>query len=103
MKKLFLIPLVFLGLLLSACSSISSGYVTSKEYHASYTYMTMQCSYYNSKGLCQSWIYLQHVMPEEWVLNLKDGDKTGWANVDPSTYEKYEVGDYFGRPISSPD
>ena len=96
MKKALALPVLILAFVLSACSSISTGYVTSKEHHESYTYMTMQCSYFNSKGICQSWIYLQHVMPEEWVLKLKDGDKTGWVDVNQSTYDKYEVGERFG-------
>lgn len=103
MKKILGITSLLGVLLLAACSSISAGYITSKEHHDSYMYMTMSCAAYSSKGICTSWIQIWHTMPERWVLNLQDNGKDGWVDVDPSTYDKYEVGDYFGRPVSAPD
>lgn len=82
-------------LLLSGCSSISSGYVTKKAHEPAYTYSQMICSGYSSKGYCTIWVPIIHNVPDHWRLDLKNGDKTGWVYVSPQTFNDIKVGDVY--------
>ena len=96
MKKTILatVTLVLTGLALTGCSAIHSGVVTQKEYRAPYTYTSMYCASYNSKGGCSMYLPMTHYVPAEYILDIKQGKDTGWINTDPDTYAKTKVGDY---------
>jgi len=38
---------------------------------------------------------VDHYSPEKYRLKIQDGDNVGWVEVDESTYEDAEVGDYY--------
>lgn len=83
-------------MLLAGCSPISSGTIESKDSGGDYYYTTMQCSYYNAKGLCQIWIPVQNYAPPWWSFNLvnRKGDK-GWVYVTEDTWNNYSVGQFY--------
>lgn len=90
--------IVTIALLLVGCSSISSGYITAKKYSPPSSYITQQCSYYNSKGVCTIWVPVTHHVDETFKFDLRNDNKdTGWIYVTESEYEKYQVGDYYGE------
>lgn len=86
------------ALALAACSSISSGFITEKHYEPASSYTTMYCASYNSKGGCVFYAPMTHQVPEHWVFELRNGDDTGSVDVDPNTYESYDVGDAYSSP-----
>lgn len=81
-------------LLLAGCSSISSGYVTKKEYEPAYTYSTMQCVAFNKYG-CSAYMPMIHYVPEHFRFDLKNKDKTGWVYVSHETFDAVNVGDVY--------
>lgn len=94
-KKLAVI--VATALLLVGCSSISSGYITAKNYEPAYSYMTQQCAAYNAKGVCTVWMPVTHYVDEKFRFDLRNDNKdTGWVYVSRTTYDQYQVGDYYG-------
>lgn len=105
--------LSFVGMLLAlavlvACSAISEGTVTSKDYDPAWTQTVydQRCISRNSNGVCSGYIstprYIFH--PERFTLNLSgEEDKTGWVSVSESEYEQYEVGDYYPRGSEKTD
>jgi len=94
-----LIALVALVFVLAACSSPpTSGTVEAKRYEASYTYYIPTCIAYTTiSGIMSCSIYMPFPMtePEHWQLQLhnQESDKTGWRDVDPTTYRQYQTGD----------
>jgi hypothetical protein len=98
-----------LAVSLTACSSIDEGYITAKDHREGYysTWYSSQCTSYDSKGLCRSYVQIPHQQwnPPTWTFSLVEerkgigeGDrKTGWVNINEDTYGKYEVGDYYPR------
>lgn len=77
---------------LTACSAIDSGIVTDKHAKPGYMYTTTSCRTVNKTTTCtQSPVW----MPPSWTLDLRDGEKTGWARVSESTYAQYEVGEVY--------
>lgn len=38
---------------------------------------------------------VEHYEPERYRLQIRDGDDTGWVEVDEATYEDASVGDYY--------
>lgn len=95
---------IVVGVTLAACSAISAGYVTEKEYSPAYTYPVTYCSMYSSKGSCMVWMTRQEYVPEKFTLRLVESNdlldrdaKTGWVNVSEGTYDSYEVGDWYPR------
>ena len=85
--------LLLLGL--TACSSIGSGYITNKEIHPAYTWIQYVCSSYNSKGFCQVQTPIFHNEPERYSFDIKEGEDEGWVYVGYSTFQSYNVGDYY--------
>jgi uncharacterized protein YceK len=81
-------------LLLAGCSSISSGYVTKKEYEPYNTYSTMLCAAFKKYGF-SVYIPMLHYVPEHWRLDLKNHDQTGWVYVDEQTFNAVQVGDVY--------
>jgi len=96
MKKLFALPFVLI-LLLTGCSSIDQGYITSKDYSPSYMYYRQTCVSYNENGGCRQYIQQPIYVPENFRFNLEQGEKTGWVNVPEHEYSSYEVGDYYNQ------
>jgi hypothetical protein len=108
----FLVPL---ALMLSACSSVTSGEITDKNYTEAYqteepvteqvcekekrttgTGKNKKTSYVNEceeeeTGEMET---VDHPATYEFVLTDKD-DKTGEVDVDEETYNSYEVGDFY--------
>lgn len=75
---------------LSGCDSeVDSGMVVGKHHDSAYS--TLYCASYNPKGGCVVWAPQYH--PERWYLNLRSGDKTGYADVDQITFNRYNPGD----------
>lgn len=79
---------------LTACSSISSGTITSKRYEPGYYYTTEVCTSYGKYG-CQMYVPMQEYQPAEYRLNLEQAGKTGWVDVDQSTYDRARVGSLY--------
>lgn len=68
-------------LLLAGCDDgITSGMITRKIHHAPHMY----CAAYSKYG-CSVWAWTQ----DEWVFELKDGDKTGSVEVNRSTFDHF--------------
>lgn len=95
MKRLSAVGLIALALLLSACSSISSGIITDKVSEPGHYWTTQQCVSYNAKGVCTVWMPQTHYDDPDWRFDIRDGDKSGWVYVSEDTFNRYEVGDYF--------
>ena len=94
MKKFVAIAIFIL--MLSGCSSISSGYITKKTYEPSYTYSVMVCSVY-IKSQCAAYTPIIETEPEHWKFDLKNGDKIGWVYVDKDVYDDMNVGDVYNK------
>lgn len=89
--------IVAMAFLLVGCSPISAGTITNKVYEPAYSYMTQQCSYYNSKGVCTVWVPIQHHVSEKFKFDLEnDNGDTGWVYVHQTEYDRYQIGDYYG-------
>jgi len=99
MRRSVAVLVLAVALVLTACSSIHSGYVTRKEYHPAYTTSTTTNTCYSrdSKGICTFSMPSTTVnhFPERYTLSLQLDDKTGWVDVSPGEYESYEIGDYY--------
>lgn len=93
MKRLVLL----VALLLAGCSDPpESGVVTSKEYHAAYTWVQMMCSAFDPKtGVCTVWMPITHYVPERWALCLRAGDDEGCRDVEKRTWDEFQVGEYY--------
>lgn len=50
------------------------------------------CSSYDTKVSCSVWMQLPIEQPECWRLDLIDGDDTGSACVDETTWNTVRVG-----------
>jgi uncharacterized protein YceK len=90
----FIAILFALVFLLAACSPISSGEITAKGHSDAYYYTTMQCASFGKYG-CTSWIPIMHYMPEQFSFSLVLGDEEGYVYVTESTWNEYEVGDFY--------
>jgi len=84
------------ALVLTGCSSISSGTVTGKEYSPAYTTTSLQCYSFGKAG-CTMWMPVVHYWPATYQLDLRNGSKTGWVDVDARTYAQERVGDRYGE------
>jgi len=96
MMKRFAFLLLGITLLLVGCSSISSGYITSKKYTPGWDNLVQYCMYYKSNGSCGMYGWRTDHYPERFTFDIAQGDKTGWVDVPESEYSKYKVGDYYG-------
>lgn len=99
-------------LLLTACSHVTSGTVIDKRHEDQRIYYedmpryqavpNMRC---DAKGYCTTtytsqlvgWDAQQRIDDEDWVLVLQDGDDRGEVEVDRETYDRMEVGSYYGE------
>jgi hypothetical protein len=83
-------------LVLAGCAGApQAGTIQDKRHERGFWYTTMQCTGYSGKGYCQTQMPVQHYSPPSWAFDLYDGDDHGWRNVDPETYSRYAVGDYY--------
>lgn len=98
-----MLGIVIAAVTLAGCSAISSGRVTEKEHTDAYYTTEMYCAYWktgkNESG-CGMWLPRQVYHDPTWTFDLSAEDKdgktqTGWVRVDESTYNAYEVGDYY--------
>jgi uncharacterized protein YceK len=83
-------------MLLAGCSSISEGTIVEKKHSDAYYYPVTYCMIYNSKGACSAFATRMDYMPESWWFDIEKGDQTGWVYVGELTFDKYNVGDYYG-------
>ncbi len=96
--KTKLAVIVAAALLLVGCSSISSGEITKKNYDEAYDYPVSYCMVYKSDGQCRIWGQRWEHVSERWSFDLVNDNKdTGWVNVSESEFDKYDVGDYYGK------
>ncbi len=95
MKRVAFAGVLLLVLVLSACSTISTGFVTAKKHTDPYTYTQMMCSAWNSRGFCMVWVPNTIYVPEQWRLDLENDGQTGWVYVSEETYDGINVGDVF--------
>ena len=90
---------VALALTLTGCGDgIDTGYVTGTTYTPPRDIMHFQCGAYDTKGLCTAQMPIWTHYPEEWRLDLREGDKRGWVTVDKPTYHRYDVGTHYPDP-----
>lgn len=94
-KAIFLVLLAFV---LVGCSAIHEGSITQKEHHEGYYYSVLHCAFYNSKGICASYIPIQQYQPPTWRFDIQSSDKHGYVYVSQDTYGRYDVGDYYKNP-----
>lgn len=96
-RRWAVVPLV---LLLTGCSSIDSGTITNKAHEEARSYYTTQCHHVGKVTTC----YPQyHYDDEDWRFDLREEvdpsdhkePATGWVYVSQSTFDAYDVGDYF--------
>ena len=91
---LIVVALVVLIALISCAPE--TGNVYGKRYHPSYVYATNQCLSYSKSGVCLVNLPTFHTMPESFDLCLDDGKDRGCRTVPKSTYDEYEIGDWYG-------
>lgn len=97
MKKLMGAGTAILVLLaLVGCSSISEGTVHDKRHTEGYYYTTYTCAGYNAQGVCSVQVPIMQYVGPSWALDLYQSEEEhGWRSVTESTYENYDVGDYY--------
>ncbi|WP_439377865.1 hypothetical protein [Amycolatopsis lexingtonensis] len=82
---------------ISACSSISSGTVTGKEYEPESTWFSQDCMSYDTKMNCRFYMPTAHTDPECWRLDLVQGEDDGSVCVSKQDYNSYGAGDFYPR------
>lgn len=84
-------------LVLAGCGDgIRTGIVTSKDHSPAQDIPRVQCIVVG-KNPCVPVTVVDHYN-ENWRLNLRDGDKAGWVDVDQATYGRYDVGGHYPDP-----
>lgn len=86
------------AVLLLAClggCGIKHGVIVDKSYEAPYTYWTSQCYSYNSSHACTLNMPVSNFVPEHYVFDLRDNDKTGDVYVDSVTWHAKKIGDRY--------
>lgn len=102
--RLALAALTLSTLALAGCGSdIDTGYITKKVYEPQWveTQYTDVCTSRDPKtGSCTNSMRMPHLIthPAEWRLNLKEGNKTGYAYVAQETYDRYLIGQHYPDP-----
>lgn len=94
-QKSFLVLAAALMLLISGCSSISSGTITTKSYSPESTITTISCS--GTPSVCMPQV---QYYPAVWTLNIVNEDQSGeivqgWVHVSEEVYNAYNEGDYY--------
>jgi hypothetical protein len=86
-----------LVLALTACTAPPThGIVHQKHYSAPYTWTSLQCIAYRSKGGCAAWMPVHHYEPARYELDVYASSKDhGWVDVDQPAYDHVHVGDYW--------
>lgn len=100
MKKLCAATAAMVLMLLTACTSLTSGYVVDKQFTPAYDWMDLQCFSYDSKGMCTVRMPVQHHVPESWDLRIQNEDKYDWWSVDEATFNRTNIGDWVWREES---
>ncbi|MFE6967212.1 hypothetical protein ACFVAJ_19165 [Agromyces sp. NPDC057679] len=97
MKKIITAALIAAAAIaLTACSTIDAGEITAKKFEPEHTYTTYSCVQYDKNGICKIQMPQQNHVEDRYRFNLEDGDQTGWVYVPQSTYDEYQVGDWYG-------
>ena len=92
-KKLAaLAALMLAAALISGCSPISTGTITKKSADAGYFYTSTTCHTSGKTTYCVPSTYW---VPPKWTFDLRNGEKTGWVDVDEDTFNAYEVGEVY--------
>lgn len=86
--------------LLTACTSLTSGHVVDKQFTPAYDWMDMQCFSYDSKGMCTMRMPVWHHVPDVWELRIEKDDKYDWWSVDEATFNRTNIGDWVERKES---
>lgn len=77
---------------LVACSAIGAGTITAKVHEPANTYVTTSCVIVGKVPVCTPHTIIDD---EDWRLDLREGDETGYVYVDAETFDAVEVGDYY--------
>lgn len=85
------------AIFLTGCSVISSGTITDKKHSDAYYYPVTYCAIYGKNGICMMYSTRQDYMPASWSFDLAKEDKTGYVRVSESTWNSYDIGDYYGE------
>lgn len=97
----YLASLALAAVLMAGCGSdIESGYVTRKTHEAAHaeTRYVSRCGATDPKtGVCKRTESVPQYIPypEQWRLELMDGDATGYVYVPQVTWDRYNVGDHY--------
>jgi hypothetical protein len=104
-KNLVRAGVVIMAILaLAACSKISSGWITEKQYTEGYYTTTQVCVSYDPDDFhCTLYVPQTTYHPPTWrfdlVANDEHGDpQEGWVYVTEETYDQYAVGGYYQDP-----
>ena len=94
MKRTFA-AIVMSLLVLTGCSAIGSGVITKKEFTPAHSIPVVYCGFYNPKGICSVWLTRQDYIADSWRFDIEDDKQEGFVYVKESTFNDYNVGDYF--------
>lgn len=95
-KIVYALGLGLAMLIITGCSAISTGHITDKVYTAPYDYISYQCYSYDKSGFCTVNMPIMHHVEAQYRFDLAQADETGWVHVNEATFNKYEIGDYYG-------
>lgn len=89
---------VLATLALVGCSAPTSGTIQDKDYQEGYYWTQFVCSGYSAQGVCTVQVPIQQYSPPRWSFDLyQSEDEHGWRSVSETTYNAYEVGDYYSE------
>jgi len=75
-----------------------TGWVEAKRFTPAHMIWTTQCQTVGKTTVC-------HPQPiyvgDEWELQLRNKDDVGWRDVDQSTYDRWQVGQFYPGPGKS--
>lgn len=95
MRRTLALAAVAGALLLAGCSAIDRGTITAKVVEPASTTIIQQCIAYNGKGVCTSWMPQVIHDDEDYRLDLRLEDETGFVYVTREAFDDYEVGDSY--------
>lgn len=94
--KRFLVSVAAIALLLVGCSAPESGRVVGKNFDPAHSTpsTTTNCVGTGTERRCYSSVSQQY-HGNSWRLKLDNGQDSGWREVTPEEYDRYQVGDQY--------
>lgn len=90
------LPVVALSISLLGCSNGPEyGIVKDKSVTPGYTYIQQQCTSYNSKGMCISYVPIIIYVPTYWYLTLENDAESGERAVSKGMWDSCTPGNSY--------